>query len=119
MASRCRDELQFADLFLEALQADDTRTLEERHMGMLMQLGATMALPAAEAARVVEPVEGWDAFWARTWGDNTSFIEEWFDEGEELQHAHTLELEIDEPNHWERAVSWVREMITAARGRAA
>ena len=38
------------------------------------------------------------------------FIEEWFDAGESLQFSGD-ELEIDEPDGWERAVQWVRALL--------
>lgn len=64
--------------------------------------------------RIVEPVEGWQRFVERSWGEDQRMIEEWFDEGEELQHRD-LELEIDELDRWGRALQWVRSLAVATR----
>jgi hypothetical protein len=47
------------------------------------------------------------------WGENEGFIEGWFETGEALAES-AVELQIDEPNRWERAVSWVRTLAAAA-----
>jgi hypothetical protein len=66
--------------------------------------------------RIVEPVEGWQVYelTKRRWGKDQRMIEEWFDEGEELQHRE-LDVEIDEPDGWERAVTWVRSLAIATK----
>ena len=65
--------------------------------------------------RIVEPVEGWQVYelTKRRWGNDQRMIEEWFDEGEELQHRE-LDVE-DEPDGWERAVTWVRSLAIATK----
>ena len=38
----------------------------------------------ARPDRIVEPVEGWEAYMARRWGLDTSLVDRWFAEGEAL-----------------------------------
>jgi len=66
--------------------------------------------------RIVEPVEGWKVYelTKRRWGNDQRMIEEWFDEGEELQHRE-LDVEIDEPDRWERAATWFRSLVTVRK----
>jgi len=71
-----------------------------------------------EDIRIVEPVGGWDAWRAHAsedWGDDTAFVQDWFRAGDELQNLDTLvhELNIDEPDRWERALHWVRSLLVA------
>jgi len=64
-------------------------------------------------SRIVEPIEGWKSYYTN-WDDD--FLEEWFDEGEALQHS-TLEVEIDEPDRLERAIGWLRSLFIASNHR--
>jgi hypothetical protein len=95
----------FLDLLLEAVGA---RPAQERDR-------MPFESPALES-RVVEPVEGWESFRKNPprWGDHNDMIEDWFGAGEELQHSRD-EVEIDEPDRWERALDWVRTLFVAAR----
>jgi hypothetical protein len=54
--------------------------------------------------RIVRPVP--------RWGADSSLIEDWFNAGEELQHSK-LELPIEEPDRWERALQWMRSLAVA------
>jgi hypothetical protein len=51
------------------------------------------------------------------WGEDSEFIESWFNAGEELQFVDTFvhDLHIEEPNQWERVMDWVRSVLVAAR----
>ena len=62
-------------------------------------------------SRVVEPVQGWQAWKMsqRYWGEHTPLIESWFCAGEELQHSE-LEIEVEEPDRWELARHWFRNL---------
>lgn len=68
-------------------------------------------------SRIVEPVGGWDAWrsHAGEWGDDTAFVQDWFQAGDELQNLDTLvhDVKIDEPDRWERALHWVRSLLVA------
>ena len=68
-----------------------------------------------ECDRVAEPVEGWERFEHEGWGEHNELIEDWFDAGDEIQHLDTRvhELDIDEPDRWERALHWVRSLLVA------
>lgn len=102
MARRAEDELPFRALYSEVLGASDRTNLDEEDWMYLME------------SRIVEPIEGWARFNTCGWGDNTSFVEDWFDEGESLQHS-SKELEIDEPDRFERALGWFRSLFMVSR----
>lgn len=106
IADREGADLPFRPLYSELVKAGDLPDLDEEDWMYLME------------SRIVEPIEGWARFRARGWGDNESFIKEWFDEGEALQHS-SLELEIDEPDRIERALGWIRSLFMVSRVRTA
>jgi len=61
----------------------------------------------------LEPVSAWKAEAGPLWGDESFSIEQWFNEGEELEFSD-IELLIEEPDRWERAVQWMRSLVDAA-----
>lgn len=99
----------------EVLRAHDNAALPFRGL-CLEAAGATVSeeRPMMAADRIVEPVGGWQAFRAASrWGENSLFVEDWFHAGEALQHA-TCEVQIDEPDRWERALLWVRTLLVGS-----
>ena len=97
--------LPFFYLYLEALGVGCTA-------GRTVARGDEMNIES----RIVEPVGGWDAWHAgEEWGDDTAFVQDWFQAGDELQNLDTLvhDVKIDEPDRWERALHWVRSLLVA------
>jgi hypothetical protein len=109
--ARCPEDagdLPFLVYFAELIDAAEwDLDSEEMEMAMRAEL-------IARCARVVEPVQGWDRFLEPAWGEDGGMIEEWFDEGEALQNSE-VELQIEEPDRWERAMSWMRSLAVATR----
>ena len=63
--------------------------------------------------RIIEPITNtWQPHHAESWGRNTEFIEDWFEEGEQIVNSKE-ELEIDEPAQWERVLHWMRSVAVA------
>jgi len=62
--------------------------------------------------RIIEPITEWQPHQSTAWGDNTEFIEDWFEEGEQIVNSKE-ELEIDEPANWERVLHWMRSGAVA------
>lgn len=60
----------------------------------------------------------WDCWNNKRWGEDSQMVEEWFAAGETLQYS-TSELEIDEPDRWERALQWMRSIFDSPRLRTA
>jgi hypothetical protein len=98
MAHRQVGRLPFGAIYDEALMDADQVGLDEEMMLLLRE------------SRIVEPIEGWQSFYC-DWDDD--FVEDWFDEGEALQHS-TLEVEIDEPDRMERTLGWLRSLFIAS-----
>jgi len=69
-------------------------------------------MPGELKQRVAIPVEDWERFVSGRWGEDSPLIEDWFDAGEELQHSN-VELMIEEPDRWERALQWMRSLAVA------
>ena len=61
--------------------------------------------------RIIEPIKWEPREYA--WGDNSEFVEDWFEEGEQIVNSKE-ELKIDEPNSWDKALFWMRAMATAS-----
>lgn len=62
--------------------------------------------------RIIEPITEWQHHQSTSWGRNTEFIEDWFEEGEQIVNSKE-ELEIDEPANWERVLHWMRSVAVA------
>jgi hypothetical protein len=90
-------ERYYAELFLTAcFPAESARAMER---------------PAERVAWPLAPAGGGKAD-RKPWGENTTFIESWFEKGETLSQSET-ELSIDEPDRWTRALAWVRTLAAA------
>jgi hypothetical protein len=102
-------ELPFRGFFAELFEAPEDPSNDEEKP---MRLEHVYGWPD----RIVEPIQGWNAY--RNWGEDASLIEEWFDEGEALAESD-IEVNIEEPDRWERALQWIRSLVVAARLRPA
>jgi len=103
------DRLPFFRLYLEVLGGGVASVFHGQEQSMI-----------AVGSRIVEPVGGWERYVERAgWGENQELIEDWFVAGDELQYVDTLvnDVEIDEPDRWERALHWVRSLLVAPRHR--
>ena len=49
------------------------------------------------------------------WGNDSSLIEQWFDDGELLEFSDTELYLDDEPDRWARALGWMRSLAIATR----
>lgn len=103
----------------EIMESDESSCLP--FAGYFEELAREALLSAVDAGyeeeimktdRIIEPVTEWQSFDRTAWGDNTEFVEDWFEEGEQIVNSKE-ELEIDEPANWERVLHWMRSIAVA------
>ncbi len=111
IVARCRSsELPFEKFYVDALLVETVPQLSEAE-----DERETMSLadPKTLDDKFLEPVSTWNAEVGAGWEDESFSIEQWFDEGEELEFTD-IELFIEEPDRWERAIGWMRSLVDAA-----
>lgn len=109
VARSSSSELPFKRFYVDALLVETVPQFsdaqEERET-------MNLAAPKAIDEQFLEPVSTWTTDVVQ-WGTESLSIEQWFDEGEELEYSD-IELFIEEPDRWERAVQWMRSLVDAA-----
>jgi len=103
-------ELPFKRFYADALLVEAVPLVTAKRDERVMM---NLTEQKAESARLRDPAAGWGPKMTPDWGEEGFAIEQWFDEGEELEYSD-IELFIEEPDRWERAVQWMRSLVDAA-----
>ena len=116
----CPDTAAFAPLrWLAILESDESTCLPFR--GYFEEMAREALKGVVETGyeeekmnteRIIEPIMDLQPRRSISWGHNTEFIEDWFEEGEQIVNSKE-ELEIDEPANWERVLHWMRSVAVA------